>query len=470
MRKFTLLLPLILFSGSLIYLDISASALGHPVINEFELNPPGNDRHLIVEEWVEIYNPTLERIDIGGWTLSTTHGKTVNLTIPEGTMIDAGGYYVFSRMSMWLDNVDESIILRNALGVEVDQTPVKSDDDNDNSSWSRNPNGRDTDTDVDWNFQNSTSGEPNREVSIPTICAGLPLIENVTVHFIDVGQGDSIFVDTPDLDMLIDGGKKGAGDTVVAYLQDLGITRIDIVVATHPDEDHIGGLLKVFTAYNASQAPMVIDSNYTHSTKTYKIYQANRTNRDHLVANRSYSFLLDECVNVTVLNPTISHEFGDSHEFRDTNENSVVLRMVVGEVVFLFEGDAEEGAEESMLGSGLEMSASILKVGHHGSNSSTTQPFLNAVNPDVAIISVGEGYEHPTDWTLQKLGDIRATIFQTDEYGDVVITTDGTGYEVSVERTGFDVTADNDIVLTRMIAISIIAGEVLIVWRNSLRH
>jgi hypothetical protein len=88
----------------------------------------------------------------------------------------------------------------------------------------------------------------------------------------------------------------------------------------------------------------------------------------------------------------------------------------------------------------------------------------------VAIISVGEGYEHPTDWTLQKLGDISATIFQTDEYGDVVITTDGTGYEVSVERTGYEVTADNDIALTRMIAISILAGEFLVVWRNSLRH
>lgn len=158
---------LILFS-SIFYFNVNMkSESGHIVINEFELNPPGNDNYLSVEEWVELYNPTSTDIDISGWTLSTTHGKTVTVYIPQGTVIKAHGYYVYSRGSQWLDNDDESIILRDSNGNEIDRTPVKSDNENDDRTWARYPNGKDTNSDSDWRFQLSTRGSSNGGESNP---------------------------------------------------------------------------------------------------------------------------------------------------------------------------------------------------------------------------------------------------------------------------------------------------------------
>ena len=139
------------------------------VINEFELNPPGNDNYNSVVEWVELYNPTSSSISIGGWKLSTTHGERVTITISSGTTIAANGYYVVGRGSQWLDNEDESIILRDSAGNEVDRTPVKSDTYNDGRSWQRYPNGKDTDTAADWSLHASTKEESNGEEEEP-IC------------------------------------------------------------------------------------------------------------------------------------------------------------------------------------------------------------------------------------------------------------------------------------------------------------
>ena len=460
-RKIILLIPLILLSGSLIYLNILAFATEHPVINEFELNPPGNDNSRDAEEWVEIYNPTSQVVDIGNWTLTTGYKSIIEI-IPEGTLIEPGEYYVIARGSVWLVNSEEFLILRNESGEEVDRTPVKNDDDNNASSWYRYPNGQDTDSDNDWIYRSSTRGALNKiDVVVPTICTNFPLTENVTVHFIDVGQGDSIFVDTPNLDMLIDGGESWEGDTVVEYLQDLGISQIDVVVATHPDSDHIGGLVYVLEYFGVIDTPKVIDSGYEHKTVTYSKYVNEREKREYLTAFRGYGFLLDDCVNVTVLNPAINAE--GEYEFKNRNENSVILRMVVGNVVFLFTGDAGEYAEEKMLDAGLELSASILKVGHHGSTYSSSSDFLIDVDPQVGIICVGAGnsHGHPHPGTIENLTEMGITYYRTDEYGNVVITTDGTGYEVLVERT-----ADNDIALTRMIAVSILAAEIVVLFRN----
>jgi beta-lactamase superfamily II metal-dependent hydrolase len=418
---------LLLFSSSL-YFEAVVSASGHMVINEFEQNPPGNDNYLSVEEWVELYNPASENVNIGGWTLSTTSGETDTVSIPDGTVIDANGYYVFSRGSPWLDNDAEAIVLRDTDGNEVDRTPARSDDENDGWSWARYPDGQDTDLDTDWRFQTSTKGASNgaRAPTPPST----PLTENVTVYFIDVGQGDSIFVDTPDQDMLIDAGIKSAGETVVDYLQALGVTRIDVIVATHPDQDHIGGLITVLTEYNITQAPRVIDSGYEKTTNTYRDYIELAELRTVEYLTRWDSFLLDDGVNVTVLNPT------SPLEFRDSNENSVVLRMKVSGVTFLFTGDAEVHTEESILESGLEVSANIMKLGHHGSRTSTNATYLDAVNPEVAVICVGEGnqYSHPHEETLDKLFAEGSTVYRTDLHGTVEITTDGVDYSVKTEK------------------------------------
>jgi beta-lactamase superfamily II metal-dependent hydrolase len=405
-----------------------ASESGHVVINEFELNPPGNDNYLSVEEWVELYNPTPEAVDIGGWTLSTAHGEA--FTVSNGTVIEAGGYYLCGSGSQWLNNEDESVTLQDAKGNEVDRTPVKSDAENDVRSWQRHPNGSDSDSDVDWLFQTSTRGASNGgEAPAP---APAPLAGNVTVYFIDVGQRDSIFVDTPTLDMLVDGGPVNAGETVVEYLRALNITRIDVVVATHPHEDHIGGLIEVLTGYNASQIPLVLDSGFQATTNTYRNYIASAEPRTVEHAVRGDSFLLDDNVNVTVLGPA------GPLEFNDANDNSIVLRVRVCNVTFLLTGDSEAPSEASILAAGFDLSSTVLKVGHHGSGTSTSQAYLEAVDPEVAVISVGEGnrYGHPHQETLDKLAARGLVVYRTDFHGTVEITTDGASYHVRTERPG----------------------------------
>jgi len=439
-----------------------ASASSHVVINEFELNPPGNDNYQSVEEWVELYNPTPEAMELGGWTISTTHGETVTISIPDGTVIDGNGYYVISRGTQWLDNDDESVILHNAEGNEIDRTPTRSDNENDDLSWARYPDGRDTNSDADWRFQTSTKGTSNGgEVLPPTPTPSptptptpiptptpsptstptpfptptpvpMPLSENVTVHFIDVGQGDSIFVDTPTLDMLVDGGSVNAGETVVGYLRALNVTRIDVVVATHPHEDHVGGLIAVLTEYNNSQIPLVLDSGFQATTNTYRNYIASAERRTVEYAIRGDSFLLDDNVNVTVLSPA------GPLEFNDANDNSIVLRLRVCNVTFLLTGDSEAPSEASILAAGFDLSCTVLKVGHHGSGTSTSPAYLDAVDPEVAVISVGEGnrYGHPHQETLDKLAARGLIVYRTDHHGTVEITTDGANYHVRTERPG----------------------------------
>ena len=409
------------------------------VINEFYLNPPGNDNNGSVEEWVELYNPTSEVVNIGGWTLSTTSGETVSVTIPDGTVITANGYYVYRRGSQWLDNDEESVILRDASGKQIDGTPERSDDDNDELAWSRYPNGQDTDSVTDWRSQESTEGKsnggepppPEPEPTTPPTMAPptTPLVGNVTVHFIDVGQGDAIFVDTPGLDMLVDGGSRGAGDIVVSYLRSLNVTRIDFVVATHPHADHIGGLITVLAEYNTTQIPVVFDSGTEATTATYSDYISAVGQRITQI-ERGDRIQLGHGVEITILNPT------SSHEFEDANDNSVVLWVQVYNVTFLLTGDSEAPAEASIIAAGYGRDSTILKVGHHGSRTSTSTEYLDAVGPKIAVISVGEGnrYDHPHQETLDKLTQEGSALYRTDLHGTVRVTTDGSDYTVLIEK------------------------------------
>jgi hypothetical protein len=156
---------------------------GHVLVNEVELNPPGNDNYLSVMEWVELYNPTTEDVDVSGWMISTTHGTTVTITISEGTIIPAEGYYVCGRGSQWLDNDYESVVLQDSESTEVDRSPTQSDDVNDDRSWQRYPNGEEY-----WQFRSSTMGASNGGEAPPE---GSPVItilspENKTYAVDDV--------------------------------------------------------------------------------------------------------------------------------------------------------------------------------------------------------------------------------------------------------------------------------------------
>lgn len=257
-----------------------------------------------------------------------------------------------------------------------------------------------------------------------------PLLGNVTVYFIDVGQGDCIFIDTLNRDMLIDGGTENAGNIVVKFLQDLGITHIDFVVASHPHADHIGGLIKVLEEYNSTYAPVIIDCGFTTSSKVYQDFIALANERTLKHAVRGQVIILDTYVNLTVLNPK------SPLEFDNPNDNSVVLRMQVYNVTFLFTGDSESKSETSILKAGLNVTSTIFKVGHHGSRTATSLEFLEAVNPRVAIISVGLGnsYGHPHQETIEKLTSLGIIIYRTDLDGTITVTTDGIHYTIITEN------------------------------------
>lgn len=244
---------------------------------------------------------------------------------------------------------------------------------------------------------------------------------NVTVHFIDVGQGDSIFIDTQNRDVLIDGGSATASQTVIDYLDYLNITHIHLVIATHMHEDHIGGLVPILNSTITIDEILV--NNQTHTSNTYNKFITLAQTHNLTVAQRGQTFILTETANLTIVNPVQPLEFGDQ------NDNSVVTKLQVANTSFLFMGDAEEPAEQSMLVSSVvSIKCDVLKVGHHGSSTATSQAFLDIVSPSYAIISAGENnsYGHPHEETIQKLLAEGVTIYGTYVSGTIIASTDGT--------------------------------------------
>ena len=244
---------------------------------------------------------------------------------------------------------------------------------------------------------------------------------NVTVHFIDVGQGDSIFIDTQNRDVLIDGGSATASQTVIDYLDYLNITHIHLVIATHMHEDHIGGLVPILNSTITIDEILV--NNQTHTSNTYNKFITLAQTHNLTVAQRGQTFILTETANLTIVNPVQPLEFGDQ------NDNSVVTKLQVANTSFLFMGDAEEPAEQSMLVSSVvSIKCDVLKVGHHGSYTATSQTFLDIASPTYAIISAGQdnSYGHPHNVTIQKMLTKNVTVYTTIASGTIIAQTDGT--------------------------------------------
>ncbi|MBE6069572.1 MAG: MBL fold metallo-hydrolase [Clostridium lundense] len=244
--------------------------------------------------------------------------------------------------------------------------------------------------------------------------------EDLKVSFIDVGQADSILIQTPNgKNMLIDAGNNADGSKVVSYLKNMGITQLDIIAGTHPHEDHIGGLDTVINMFKVGKVYM---PKVTSTTETFQDVVTAINNKGMTITAPIPGEVvdLDQDVNLEILAPN-----GGSYE--DLNNYSIVFKLTYGSKSFLFTGDAEGISEQEMLSGGYNLKADVLKVGHHGSNSSTTSAFLSAVSPKYAVISVGKGntYGHPTQTTLDKLKNIGAAVYRTDELGTIVATCDG---------------------------------------------
>jgi len=242
----------------------------------------------------------------------------------------------------------------------------------------------------------------------------------VTVHFIDVGQGDSIWIDTSELDVLVDGGTQASGLTVLNYLAGLNVTRIHLMVATHMDADHIGGLITVLGS--TIQVDEVVINGMASDTVNYTNFMSLVQSHTVTIARRGQTYMLTSTTNLTILNPI------QPLQFSDQNDNSIVMKLQSGEASFLLTGDAEADAEQSMLVSGLNLQSDVLKVGHHGSRYATTNQFLGNVSPSYAIISAGKDnpYGHPHQETIQRLLSHGVITYGTFESGTIVATTDGT--------------------------------------------
>lgn len=255
------------------------------------------------------------------------------------------------------------------------------------------------------------------EAENDTIYATIGLNDELRVSFIDVGQGDSEFIELPNGEtMLIDAGTNETGKNVVDYIKSLGYTSIDYVVGTHPHEDHIGGLDDVIKTFDIGSIYM---PKVTADTKTFEdvLDAAESKNLMINTAKSGVSIMNTEDLSVKFLAPTL-----DSYE--NTNDYSAVVKVVYGETSYLFTGDAEEFSESLITD---DVNADVLKVGHHGSSTSTSTEFLKKVSPSSAVISCGKdnSYGHPHSETLQKLADMGTAVYRTDELGTIVSVSDG---------------------------------------------
>lgn len=244
-------------------------------------------------------------------------------------------------------------------------------------------------------------------------------VSEMKVHFIDVGQGDCELIESDGHFMLIDAGENDKGELVSSYLKGIGVEKLDYVIGTHPHSDYIGGLDVVINNFDIET---VIIPEKEHTTKTFE---------DLLTAieNKNLEITFPEVgdtynignASFTIIAP--NKEYGN-----ELNDWSVGIKLINGENSFVFTGDAETESESDIVNNGIDISADVLKLGHHGSSTSSSIPFLEAVKPTYAIISCGKdnSYGHPHKETVTKLNDYNIQTFRTDEQGTIIATSDGT--------------------------------------------
>lgn len=243
--------------------------------------------------------------------------------------------------------------------------------------------------------------------------------DELQIMFLDVGQADSTLIQAAGKSMLIDAGNNEDGETIVSILQAQGIETLDYIIPTHPHADHVGGMDDVINAFDIGK---VIMPNATSTSQTFEdmldAMETKGLSATTPIVGDTYT--LGDC-SFTILAPV--WDYGD-----DMNNWSVAIQLVHGENSFVFTGDAEEEAEEDMLATGLNLQGDVFQAGHHGSNTSNTEEFLDAVNPKYVVISCGEGnsYGHPNEEILERFAERNIEVYRTDTQGTIIMQSDGT--------------------------------------------
>lgn len=253
----------------------------------------------------------------------------------------------------------------------------------------------------------------------------LPEDSTFSIHYIDVGQGDSSLVECDGHYMLIDGGYPDNSSKIYTILKNLEVEKLDIIVASHPHEDHIGGLAG---ALNYTTADLILCPVTAYDSEPFNDFKKYADTITVPEVNDTYK-LGSSTIDILGVNST-----------EDTNNSSIVLMITYGETKFLFTGDAERDAEQTILSTGADLSCDVLKVGHHGSDSSTSYVWLDAILPEYAVISVGKdnSYGHPTDAVLSRLRDAEVKTYRTDLNGDIYATSDGKTVTITTDKTASD--------------------------------
>lgn len=241
----------------------------------------------------------------------------------------------------------------------------------------------------------------------------VPSNGTLSVHFIDVGQGDCSLLESDGVYVLIDAGEKDYEEAVCKYLRDRGVKTIDYVIATHPHSDHCGSLTKVINTFSCKN---FITTQTDQQTQTWinVLLAVDKNNVNYIDAKVGSTYTFGQS-QFEILGPHNSY-------YDDYNNYSVIVKATCAGSSFLFTGDAEKLAEDEMLSHNTDLKADVLKVGHHGSTTSSSNAFLDAVDPDVAVISCGKNneYGHPHDETIEKLNKRNITIYRTDKLQTIV--------------------------------------------------
>lgn len=268
-----------------------------------------------------------------------------------------------------------------------------------------------------------TSEEENKDISYTENIKNSKMM----VHFIDVGQGDSILVESDGRYMLIDAGENNKGTTVVNYLKDQGVDKLDYIIGTHPHSDHIGGMDTVLNSFSVGK---VIMPDTIHTTQTFEdVLDAIDKNNIKITKAKVGNQYTIGNAEFVIISPNGS-------DYNDLNNYSIGIKLTNGSDIFLLVGDAEAISENEMMKNGISLKADVLKLGHHGSAYSSQSNFLDQVKPKYAVVSAGEDnqYGHPHQETVQRIKDRDIPLYRTDQQGTIVFTSDGKSISVPTDK------------------------------------